>query len=70
VLCSEFLKDRHPYLDQPFNSKIDPAEVAVAYGRRGVAKLLDVLRNTSLAASQYVLVRTPPRNDVCPPFGR
>uniref|UniRef100_A0A061SGA4 Radial spoke protein 8 n=1 Tax=Tetraselmis sp. GSL018 TaxID=582737 RepID=A0A061SGA4_9CHLO len=41
---SEFLKDRHPNLDPPDAHKgVIPTEVAVAYGRRGAAKLVQVL---------------------------
>lgn len=40
---SEFLKDRHPYLDPPFTSAIDPSQVTLAVFFRKVPKLADCL---------------------------
>ncbi|KAG1668019.1 hypothetical protein FOA52_006552 [Chlamydomonas sp. UWO 241] len=47
-VASEFLKDRHPDLSPPFPSGVIPDEIAEAYGRKGVVKLVNVL---SLPAS-------------------
>ncbi|GAQ90347.1 hypothetical protein KFL_006300050 [Klebsormidium nitens] len=41
---SQFLKDRHPYIAPPFSKEVDPQEVAIAYGRRQVDKLVGVLK--------------------------
>mmetsp|Transcript_33997 Transcript_33997/g.47101 ORF Transcript_33997/g.47101 Transcript_33997/m.47101 type:complete len:424 (+) Transcript_33997:164-1435(+) len=41
--ASEFLKDRHPDLSAPFPADVIPEEIAVAYGRRHVPKLVDVI---------------------------
>lgn len=43
-LFSQFLKDRHPYIAPPFQKEVDPQEVAIAYGRRQVDKLVGVLK--------------------------
>lgn len=42
-VVSEFLKDLHPDLSPPFPTEIIKDEIAEAYGRRGVKKLIDVL---------------------------
>lgn len=41
---SEFLADRHPFLEE---EKSDKLQVCVALGRRGIAKLADILRDDS-----------------------
>lgn len=43
-MCSEFLQDLHPDLSPPFPKGVIKDEIAVAYGRRGIIKLIDVLR--------------------------
>eukprot|EP00899_Mesostigma_viride_P015401 jgi/Mesvir1/23862/Mv10658-RA.1 len=40
---SERLADRHPYLEPPFSGEVIPTEIAVAYGRRSIPKLIEVL---------------------------
>ena len=40
---SEFLKDRHPYLDPPFTSEIDHSQVTLAVFFRKIPKLADCL---------------------------
>ncbi|GAX81056.1 hypothetical protein CEUSTIGMA_g8491.t1 [Chlamydomonas eustigma] len=42
-VCSEFLKDLHPDLSPPFPKGVIKDEIAVAYGRRGIIKLIEVL---------------------------
>lgn len=41
--ASEFLKDRHPDLNPPFPVDVIPEEISIAYGRRHVPKLVDVI---------------------------
>jgi len=41
--ASEFLKDRHPDLSPAFPSGVIPEEIAVAFGRRHIPKLVDVI---------------------------
>mmetsp|Transcript_2893 Transcript_2893/g.7784 ORF Transcript_2893/g.7784 Transcript_2893/m.7784 type:complete len:385 (-) Transcript_2893:448-1602(-) len=42
-VASEFLVDRHPDLSPPFPAGVIKDEIAEAYGRRSVRKLIDVL---------------------------
>ena len=51
---SEFLKDRHPLVGGFFPTKPIPGEIADAYGRRAVPKLVEALRQEGL-----------PTGDVC-----
>ena len=51
---SEFLKDRHPLVGGFFPAKPIPGEIADAYGRRAVPKLVEALRQEGL-----------PTGDVC-----
>lgn len=37
--ASEQLKDRHPYLEPPFRSGVDPREIADAFGNRRMTKV-------------------------------
>mmetsp|Transcript_26183 Transcript_26183/g.56787 ORF Transcript_26183/g.56787 Transcript_26183/m.56787 type:complete len:357 (-) Transcript_26183:77-1147(-) len=41
--ASEFLKDRHPDLSEPFPKGVIEEEIAIAFGRRHVPKLVDVI---------------------------
>ena len=45
---SEFSKDRHPYLDPPFTSDIDPSQVTLAVFFRKIPKLADCLNFENL----------------------
>lgn len=45
---SEFLKDRHPYLDPPFTSEIDRSQVTLAVFFRKIPKLADCLNFENL----------------------
>jgi hypothetical protein len=45
---SEFLKDRHPYLDPPFTSDIDPCQVTLAVFFRKIPKLAACLNFENL----------------------
>lgn len=45
---SEFLKDRHPYLDPPFTSNIDPTQVTLAVFFRKIPKLAACLEFENL----------------------
>jgi len=47
-LVSQFLKDRHPYLEEPFTSEIDPSQVTLAVFFRQIPKLAEALRFESL----------------------
>eukprot|EP00197_Chlamydomonas_leiostraca_P007726 CAMPEP_0202885606 /NCGR_PEP_ID=MMETSP1391-20130828/41748_1 /ASSEMBLY_ACC=CAM_ASM_000867 /TAXON_ID=1034604 /ORGANISM="Chlamydomonas leiostraca, Strain SAG 11-49" /LENGTH=353 /DNA_ID=CAMNT_0049568857 /DNA_START=134 /DNA_END=1192 /DNA_ORIENTATION=- len=42
-VASEFLKDLHPDLSEPFPKDVITEEIAIAYGRRGITKLVAVL---------------------------
>lgn len=42
-VCSERLEDRHPDRSLPFPKGVIEDEIALAYGRRGIKKLVDVL---------------------------
>lgn len=42
-VVSEFLKDLHPDLSEPFPKGVITDEIALAYGRRGITKLVAVL---------------------------
>ena len=44
-------------MDPPFRSDVDPSEIAVAYGRRSLPKLIDLLNNKSLPPASVVEVR-------------
>ncbi|KAK9815479.1 hypothetical protein WJX72_004416 [[Myrmecia] bisecta] len=50
--CPESLKFRHPNPDTQFPKGVIPTEIAVAYGRRAVPKLVAVLRVPDLPAQQ------------------
>mmetsp|Transcript_12184 Transcript_12184/g.14541 ORF Transcript_12184/g.14541 Transcript_12184/m.14541 type:complete len:357 (-) Transcript_12184:227-1297(-) len=41
--ASEFLPDRHPDLSPPFPKEVIAEEISIAYGRRHVPKLVDVI---------------------------
>uniref|UniRef100_K3X9Y9 Uncharacterized protein n=1 Tax=Globisporangium ultimum (strain ATCC 200006 / CBS 805.95 / DAOM BR144) TaxID=431595 RepID=K3X9Y9_GLOUD len=43
VLCSDQLRDRHPYLDLPFQESYNPKEVSRAFGVRAVPKYAELL---------------------------
>lgn len=45
---SEFLKDRHPYLDPPFTSDIDSNQVTLAVFFRKIPKLAECLEFSNL----------------------
>ena len=45
---SEFVKDRHPYLDPPFSSAIDPSQVTLAVFFRKIPKLAECLEFDNL----------------------
>lgn len=42
-IVSEFLKDRHPYLEPPFKDREDPTEVFHAVFDRSIPKLVEIL---------------------------
>eukprot|EP00163_Fabomonas_tropica_P018826 TRINITY_DN33219_c0_g1_i1.p1 TRINITY_DN33219_c0_g1~~TRINITY_DN33219_c0_g1_i1.p1 ORF type:complete len:376 (-),score=58.54 TRINITY_DN33219_c0_g1_i1:224-1261(-) len=49
---SEFLTDRHPYLQEPFPHDIDPKEIALAFGWRVYPKLNEALEQPDLSVEQ------------------
>lgn len=42
-IVSNFLKDRHPYLEKPFIERYDPTEVFHAVFDRSIPKLVEIL---------------------------
>lgn len=52
-IVSEFLKDRHPYLEPPFKLREDPTEVFHAVFDRQIPKLVDILSYTDLPSQNY-----------------
>jgi len=42
-VVSEHLKDRHPYLEAPFNDRYDEVEVSHAVFDRTIPKLIEIL---------------------------
>jgi len=45
---SQFLRDRHPYLDQPFPKNIDPIQVTLAVFDRRIPKLVECIAEPNL----------------------
>lgn len=47
----ESLDKRHPYIQEPFTSKVDPKEITLAIKERAVPKYLEVLKNPEVEAT-------------------
>jgi hypothetical protein len=47
------LKDRHPYVDPPFNDRYDPSEVYHAVFDRSVPKLIEILLMEKIESTKY-----------------
>lgn len=47
-IVQESLSKRHPYLQEPFTSEIDPTQITVAYFDRTIPKFMDVLLQPDL----------------------
>ena len=60
----ELLRERHPDLSDPFPKGIIPDEIAVAYGRRHVHKLVNVLSlpKTDLPPAERARAPLPPQS--------
>ena len=52
-IVSNFLSDRHPYLEKPFNERYDPTEVFHAVFDRAIPKLVEILTYEDLPAQNY-----------------
>ena len=52
-VVSEFLNDRHPYLQGPFTSEINPQQVTLAVFDRSIPKLSEVIHNVSVPSQKH-----------------
>lgn len=52
-IVSNFLKDRHPYLERPFKDRYDPTKVFHAVFDRSIPKLVEILEYDNLDALEY-----------------
>ena len=52
-IVSEHLKDRHPYLELPFNDRYKPSEVYRAVFDREIPKLVEILQMKDLKDENY-----------------
>lgn len=52
-IVSNFLKDRHPYLEGPFKDRYDPTKVFHAVFDRSIPKLVEILNYDDLDPLEY-----------------
>lgn len=52
-VVSEHLKDRHPYIEAPFNDRYDPSDVFHAVFDRSIPKLIEILLMPDIEQYKY-----------------
>jgi hypothetical protein len=52
-IVSEHLKDRHPFLEAPFNARYNKTEVHYAVFDRSIPKLIEILLMEGIESQKY-----------------